>query len=174
MIFDIAAGAIMLLSIFRGWSKGFISDIISNVFLLIGLVIGFLFGNTLGTYVLGIWDITFPLLASILGFFVIFSLVVVLGGIIAKFSHGQADKAGLSAQDRLIGLIYGGIRGALIVFAILILARPTLESRGILDNSHSLPFLIPLEQEITPYINKLIQDTKDDSQVNTILESRRI
>lgn len=160
----------MLLSIFRGWSKGFISDIISNVFLLVALVVGFVFGNPLGTYILGIWEITFPLLASILGFFVLFSLVVVLGGIVARFSQNQADKAGLSAQDRLIGLLYGTIRGALIVFAILILARPTLESRGFLENSHALPFLLPLEQEITPYINKLIQETKEESQLNTILE----
>ena len=159
MGFDILSGLIVLISGIQGGRTGFLSAIISNVFLIVAIILGIVFGNSVGTSVLDVFDFTSTTIATIVGFFIIFSLIIIGGGILSKFTHRQAEKIGLHAQDRLIGFLFGIIRGSALVVALLILARPLLTEWNMLDESYTLQYIDPFVSELQPYLNKIGDDT---------------
>ncbi len=58
-------------------------------------------------------------LGEIAGFFTIFVAVLILAGVAGRMAHWMADKAGLTAVDRILGGALGLLRGALVVAIVL-------------------------------------------------------
>ncbi|NOQ15211.1 MAG: CvpA family protein [Methyloprofundus sp.] len=70
-------------------------------------------------------SITDPSARMAAAFIVLFLLTVILGAIINKLLSVLIDKTGLTGTDRVAGLIFGIVRGVLLVVVLVMLAGLT-------------------------------------------------
>lgn len=109
---DIVFLAVTLISIFLGVLKGFIRELFSLVFLVIAVVLGFLFYYQAGTFFLkylGNRDIS-----NFAGFVSIFVLVLIVGAVVTYFIKKILTVGPLKSVDRILGGVFGLLRGMLI------------------------------------------------------------
>jgi membrane protein required for colicin V production len=110
--------AAIVISIVMAVSQGFFFEMISVA----GVVFGYLLaswqyhyiGDWLGSYAKNVW------VGEISGFFVIFLVVVIGAGIVARLTRWAMREAGLSWFDRLLGAVFGVVRGCLMVAVLLV------------------------------------------------------
>jgi len=116
---DWAIVAILLLSVLLAAAQGFLHELIS----LAGVVVG---------YLLAAWEywrvarwilpyVKSDAVAESAAFIGIFIAVVITAGILGRIVRWLAHEAGLVWADRLLGALFGAIRGSVIV-AVLVLA----------------------------------------------------
>jgi membrane protein required for colicin V production len=111
--------AILVISVLLAAAQGFLHEVIA----LAGAVAGYLIAaweywrvaRWLGSYV------NSEPVAQIVAFLAIFFAVIIAAGIIGRIAHWLARAAGLGWFDRLLGAVFGLVRGAVMV-AVLVLA----------------------------------------------------
>ncbi len=121
-ILDIILVLIVFLSILLGIWKGFIRELFSLVFFILAVVLSFSFyqlpGNLLNRY-LKSRD-----LSNFVGFITIFVLVVIVGILVTYWLRKLFTLGPFKAIDRVLGGVFGLIRGILIasiiVFALVV------------------------------------------------------
>jgi membrane protein required for colicin V production len=136
---DILLGVILLISMLAGLRKGFSREIIGLAAALIGLLLASQFyrmaGQPLKPY------IPQESLTSVAGFLIIFFGVLILGSIVSSIVRKILKTAGLSTIDRLLGAVYGLLRGSLVALAIIIGVSTFTSSKAVVQ-SRMAPFLI--------------------------------
>jgi membrane protein required for colicin V production len=116
---DWAIVAILVLSVLLAAAQGFLHEVIS----LAGVVVG---------YLLAAWEywrvaprlapyVKSDAVAQSVAFLAIFFAVVIVAGIIGRIARWLAHEAGLGWADRLLGAVFGLVRGSAVV-AVLVLA----------------------------------------------------
>ncbi len=150
----------------------FMRGIFREVFSLVGLVAGILLAS---------WN--YPLLgdrlaywipwatAQIVSFLLIAIAVMVLCGIAGKLLHNTAKTIGLGIFDRLLGAVFGAVRGCLLGVAVMMAAAAFLPqekfiqtsrlSGYFLDGAHAVSFMVPinLQQHIRQGMTALKHST---------------
>jgi len=119
--------AIVVISVLLAAAQGFLHEAIS----LVGVVVGYLLAaweywrvaGWLGPYVKS------EAVAEIMAFLAIFFAVVIVAGIIGRIARWLAREAGLGWADRLLGSVFGLVRGCAIV-AVLVLALAAFAPRS--------------------------------------------
>ena len=97
-----------------------------------------------------------PSLRWVLGFAVVFVLSLLVGTLLSWLLAQLVTKTGLGGTDRLLGLIFGGLRGILIVTLLIILGRLTpLPEEGWWKTSRLIPYFQPLEH----WLQRVLPDT---------------
>ena len=112
-------GVSTLLSLLRG----FIREAISLASWVAALWIGIAFFRDLSEF-LQPWVAT-PSVRDVLAFAGLFVAVVLLGGLVNYLAGQLVSKSGLTATDRMLGTVFGVLRGAIIVAALVLLAGLT-------------------------------------------------
>jgi membrane protein required for colicin V production len=74
--------------------------------------------------VLSRW-IELPSVRLIVGFVVLFLVTLLLGGLVSYTVGKLVDKTGLSGTDRVVGVVFGLLRGVAIVAVLVLLAGLT-------------------------------------------------
>jgi membrane protein required for colicin V production len=88
-----------------------------------------------------------PSLRGVLGFVLIFLFVLILGVISTWLLSQLVTKTGLGGTDKVLGLLFGGLRGVLIIALLILLARLTpLPEEHWWRTSVLVPYFQPLEQ----------------------------
>jgi membrane protein required for colicin V production len=132
--------AAIAVSIAMAASQGFFFEMISVA----GVVLGYLLaswqypylGDWLGSYVKSVW------IGEVTGFFVIFLLVVIAAGVIARLSRWAMKEAGLSWFDRLLGAVFGVLRGGLMVAVLLVGLTSFVPASRWLTGSELAPYFL--------------------------------
>lgn len=131
---------IVLLSVLQAIAQGFVHEF----FALAGVIVG---------YLLAAWE--YPRLAAwyqphvnsawaadLAGFFTIFFLVLLLAGVLGRIVRWAVHGVGLRWFDRLLGGLFGFLRG-FAVSAVIILAMAAFAPQwGWLQQSRLAPFLL--------------------------------
>lgn len=126
---DLAIIGILSLSAVISIVRGFIKEAMSLVIWLVAAVVATVFDERLAVWLVD--AIATPSLRMLSAWLGLFVAVLIVGGI-ANYLLGQLVRAtGLSGTDRLLGMIFGAIRGAIIVMVLLIV----------------LPGVIPIDQD---------------------------
>jgi len=126
---DWAIIAILCLSMTMGLVRGFIKEAVSLAVWLAAGALAMLFYQPLASYLVTlISTASLRYLAAWAGIFV---AVLLAGGLFNYLLGKLVSATGLSGTDRLLGLIFGAARGAIIVMVILVI----------------LPGLLPVEQD---------------------------
>jgi membrane protein required for colicin V production len=116
---DWAIVVVLVLSVLLAAAQGFLHEVIS----LVGVVVG---------YLLAAWEywrlaprlapyVKSDAVAESAAFLAVFFAVVIAAGIIGRIARWLAKEAGLIWADRLLGAVFGLVRGSAIV-AVLVLA----------------------------------------------------
>lgn len=112
------------ISIFLSLRRGFVSESFSLAIWVSAFIIAKLFSNPLAL-LMGPY-LNPPSLRIPAAFIALFIVTLIVGGLIQRLLNELVKVTGLSATDRMLGMIFGGARGALIVIVSLgMLARTT-------------------------------------------------
>ncbi|RLE19363.1 MAG: CvpA family protein [Acidobacteria bacterium] len=119
--FDVTALAVLAVSAGFAFFKGFIREIASLAGLILASILAFRFYRN-GAELLLPWIKTSNL-RNISSFFIIFLTVILLSAIISYLLKRVFDSAGLSFYDRFLGLLFGILRGVVIVYVFVIVLQ---------------------------------------------------
>ncbi len=122
-VFDYAVLAIVGLSILLSVIRGLVREVLALLAWVVAFVIANLFGGKLAT----VLPAAIPTLELrlLVGFAGIFFVVLLLMGLLAVILSKLVKSAGLSVEDRILGSMFGLMRGALIVMVLVLLAGLT-------------------------------------------------
>ena len=139
-ILDWVMVLIILLSVLQAIAQGFFYEFFS----LAGVIAG---------YLLAAWEyprvaawyaqhVNSQWAADIAGFFTIFVVVVVLLGIIGRIVRWAVHGVGLRWFDRILGAVFGFVRGAAMCTVIVLALAAFAPQWGWLQQSRVAPFLL--------------------------------
>ncbi|HLI64563.1 MAG TPA: CvpA family protein [Terriglobales bacterium] len=130
---------IVVMSTLQAAAEGFFHEF----FLLAGVVVG---------YLLAAWEyarlaawymryVTSPWTADIAGFFTIFSAAVLLAGLVGRLARWAVQGIGLRWFDRLLGAVFGFLRG-FAISAVIVLGLAAFAPRWGLPRSRIAPSVL--------------------------------
>ena len=139
---DIVLILIVALSVIEGVKKGFARVGIGFAAAILGVVFGIWFYGTAGYYLLPF--VSSKGIANFIGFWVVFLICVLAGALLGKFLGALFKWVGLSWIDRLLGALFGILRGgvaavALVLVLVAFSSKPPPKS---VANSRYAPYLV--------------------------------
>lgn len=161
---DLVLILVLGLSVITGLAAGFARVGIGFIAALLGIFIGFWSYGVVGAYVLDY--VSSRQMANLIGFFVIFFGVVILGAIVGRILASFFKWAGLSWFDRLLGGAFGVVRGFVIcaaMAAVLLAFAPSPPPRSVVD-SKLLPYVVDVAGVLAPMTPHDIKDSFNDAK----------
>lgn len=144
---DIVVVSIIAISVLIGLFRGLIKESISLATWILALWVGMTYGPLLAQMLP--FSVGSDTVQSLIGIVILFVLVVLAGGIVNYLVGQLVDRTGLSGTDRMLGIIFGVVRGGLIVALLVLLAMMTkLPSEPWWQESATLPFFYDIAQWI--------------------------
>ncbi len=132
--------AVVALNVVTAAMQGFFSEALSMAGLVAGYIVAAwkyrILAEWLGSFLKNAW------LAEILGFLIIFFLIVLLFGVAARLARWIMKEAGLSGFDRFLGAVLGLLKGGLMVAVILMGMTAFEPTSKLLQNSQLAPYFL--------------------------------
>jgi membrane protein required for colicin V production len=119
--FDFAVMAILLVSVLLGLWRGLIHEILS----LLGWPIAFMLSNVYANSIAGLVPLANGTFRLTLVYVVIFAVVLIAWGMLAMMLGKLLKAMGSGWSDRMLGGLFGILRGALVVLVLVWLAGMT-------------------------------------------------
>jgi membrane protein required for colicin V production len=116
---DIVLVILLILSAINGFSKGFVEELSGLVALILGIWVAIHFSDFVGQFLISTFHFTFKHL-QIVAFFITFILVVIIVQIIGSVVNKMVKAISLGFLNRLAGLAFGAVKGALILSVLLV------------------------------------------------------
>lgn len=113
---DYAILSLIIISTLISLVRGFVKEALSLVVWVSAFFIAGQFYQDLAAYFSAIDD---PALSNAAAIGVLFICSIIVGSILNYVIGQLVQKSGLSGTDRVLGLVFGGLRGILIVAAVL-------------------------------------------------------
>ncbi|MGB8771323.1 MAG: CvpA family protein [Candidatus Korobacteraceae bacterium] len=131
---------IIVLSVLQAIAQGFFYEFFS----LAGVIVG---------YLLAAWEypraaawyaphVNSQWAADIAGFFTIFFVVLLLAGVLGRTTRWAVHGVGLRWFDRLLGAVFGFLRGALVSMVVVLALAAFAPQWGRLQQSRIAPFML--------------------------------
>ncbi len=98
--------------------------------------------------------------SKIISYITVFVIFIFLGGIVIKFISKLIKWSGASGFDRFLGVLFGLIRGLIVLFVIFLLLPSSLKTTDLISNSKITPIIQKYAPEIEAYFRDLI-DNRD-------------
>lgn len=98
--------------------------------------------------------------SKIISYITVFVIFIFLGGIVIKFISKLIKWSGASGFDRFLGVLFGLIRGLIVLFVIFLLLPSSLKTTDLINNSKITPVIQKYAPEVEAYFRNLI-DNKD-------------
>lgn len=155
---DIVVAVIIGLSLVFGVFRGFVKEVLSLVFWVGAIVLAGLFSAKLGALLSGI--IVTVWIQKLVGFVLIFLLVVIIGGLLSNVLSELLSKAGLGGVNRSLGGLFGIIRGIVIITVLLMMFSRFEFARKFYQDSVSIPYIMVVVDKFEKWFGM----TPDDKQ----------
>lgn len=118
---------ILALSVLMGLWRGFVAEVLALVCWALAFWVAWTLGPALADHFSA--AISVPSVRVLLGYALCFIAVLVIGAIVAFMMRKLIDGSGLSGSDRLLGMVFGLIRGVALVTLLVFLIGFTPFSR---------------------------------------------
>jgi membrane protein required for colicin V production len=146
---DIAMLAVVLLSAIAGLVRGLTFEILS----LLAWVAAWFAGLWLGPVIAPHLSIASPSLNNIAAFAIAFVIALVVCGLAARAVSALVGKTPLRPLDRLLGAVFGVLRGLLVLLAIaIVVAHTPASSSAAWRESHGAAWLAEMLRELMPLV----------------------
>jgi membrane protein required for colicin V production len=120
---DYVIVAILALSAVIGLARGLIREVLSLIIWVVAVLVAWTFYHSVADQ-LTPWLST-PSVRIGVAFVILVLVVLILGAILGQILTTLVDKTGLTGTDRLLGVVFGAARGALLVALLVYLAALT-------------------------------------------------
>jgi len=162
---------IVAISILVGAIRGFIKEAFSLAVWAAAFLVAFQYSGALAMQLES--HIELPSARTALAFVSLFLLVLLVGGLVTFLIGKLVEKTGLSGTDRLLGGVFGGVRGLFIVLAVILVAGLTPVTQDPWwKQSKMIQSLLPLaewsSQFLPDYIREHMELTGDDELVEEV------
>ena len=151
--FDVVIAAIFVVSILVGVMRGFIKEALSVTSWIVAIWLGSIFCAEAGDFIAQYFNIPNQTFRVWAGFTLIFVVTLFLFAFISWVIIKLLVRGPIKATDRILGIASGAARAALIVAAILMVARGVgQEESDWWNNSQYIGKFIPIVDFIEPLI----------------------
>ena len=120
---DVVIISLVVLSAILSLFRGFVKEALALITWLVALWVAMAFYEELATW-LSQW-IAVPSAQKVTAFGALFICVLLLGAIVNYLAGKLVDKTGLTGTDKMLGVVFGVARGAVIVSILVLLAGLT-------------------------------------------------
>lgn len=110
---------ILFVSSLISLKRGFVKEALSMVNWVIAFVIAMTFGESLASLL--VEHIDTPSVRNMVAFAILFAATLIVGAMVNYLIGELVRMTGLSGTDRLFGMIFGLVRGFIVVMAILLI-----------------------------------------------------
>ncbi|RUM93943.1 MAG: CvpA family protein [Thiothrix sp.] len=151
---DIIVFVVIGFSVVIGLFRGLVKEAISLATWILGVWVGLSFASSFGEKLpFQVGDETVQM---VIAFAIIFLVILVVGGIVNYLIGQLVDKTGLSGTDRSMGLVFGFLRGGLIISIMVLLATLTnMPNEDWWKQSMTLPFFY----DVAVYLKDLLPES---------------
>ncbi len=120
--FDFGVLVVLVVSIAISLLHGLAREMVS-----LGVWVGgFILATLFGSHVAGFLPESMgPLLSALVGFLIVFGVVLIVGWIVGLALSSAVRASGLGPADRALGSVFGLVRGLIIVLVVVLLAGLT-------------------------------------------------
>jgi membrane protein required for colicin V production len=162
---DLVLVLVIASSVVAGFAAGFARVGVGFAAMIVGMFCGFWFYGIVAGYVIDY--VSSRAIANLIGFFVILAGVLIVGAILGRILAKFFRWVGLLWLDRLLGGVFGVVRGFVIAAAmvtVLLAFSPSPPPRSVVD-SKILPYVINVSDVLAALTPHEIKDqfyaTKD-------------
>jgi membrane protein required for colicin V production len=120
---DFVIVGIIALSALIGFTRGLVREVLSFAIWLGAVFVAWIFYEELSAYLTD-W-IANPSIRLGAAFLILVFVVLILGAIFGHLLSILVEKTGLTGTDRLLGVVFGGARGAILVAMLVFLGALT-------------------------------------------------
>jgi membrane protein required for colicin V production len=148
---------IIAISVVVGLLRGFIKEVLALLVWVAAFLIAYNFTGDVAGWLEG--GISLPSARMAIGFAGLFITTLLLGGLLTYLLGELVDRTGLTGTDRLIGGVFGLLRGVALAVALIVLAEFTpLPGDPWWQESALIQRLTPLANWATGLMPESIQD----------------
>jgi len=157
---DYAVLGIVVLSILVGALRGFIKEVFSLAVWAAAFLIAFQYSGALALQLEN--HIELPSARTSLAFAGLFLVVLLIGGLITFLIGKLVEKTGLSGTDRLLGGLFGAIRGLILILVLMLVAGLTpVPQDPWWQQSRTIQSLMPLAEWSAQFLPDYILEYMD-------------
>ena len=109
-------------------------------------------------------------ISKIISYIVVFLIFICLGGMIIKFISKLIKWSGASGFDRFLGVVFGLMRGSIVLFVIFLLLPSGIKTTDLINNSKITPIIQKYAPEIEAYFRELIDNRNVVEEALEIIE----
>ena len=109
-------------------------------------------------------------ISKIISYIVVFLIFIFIGGMIIKFISKIIKWSGASGFDRFLGVVFGLIRGSIVLFVIFLLLPSGIKTTDLINNSKITPIIQKYAPEIEAYFRELIDNRNVVEEALEIIE----
>ena len=142
---DYVVVGIIAASILVGVLRGFVKEAFSLAVWIAAFLVAFQYSGALAMQLET--HIELPSARTALAFTGLFLVVLLVGGLLTFLVGKLVEKTGLSGSDRLLGGVFGGVRGMILVLVLMLVAGLTpVPQDPWWQQSRTIQSLMPLAQ----------------------------
>ena len=141
-----------LISFSRGFTKEFLSLFLWVAAFIAAISLEYLATPKINEYIGN------PEISKILSYVVVFIVFIFIGGILIKFISKIIKWSGASGFDRFLGVLFGLIRGLIVLFVIFLLLPSSLKTTDLINNSKITPLIQKYAPKIEAYFIELVDN----------------
>jgi len=141
-----------LISFSRGFTKEFLSLFLWVVAFIAAISLEYLATPKIDEYIGN------PEISKILSYVVVFIVFIFIGGILIKFISKIIKWSGASGFDRFLGVLFGLIRGLIVLFVIFLLLPSSIKTTDLINNSKITPLIQKYAPQIEAYFRELVDN----------------
>ena len=153
-----------LISFSRGFTKEFLSLFLWVAAFIAAISLEYLATPKIDEYIGN------PEISKILSYVVVFIVFIFIGGILIKFITKIIKWSGASGFDRFLGVLFGLIRGLIVLFVIFLLLPSSLKTTDLINNSKITPLIQKYAPQIEAYFRELVDNRNIVEEALEIIE----
>ena len=109
-------------------------------------------------------------ISKIISYIVVFLIFIFIGRMIIKFISKLIKWSGASGFDRFLGVMFGLMRGSIVLFVIFLLLPSGIKTTDLINNSKITPIIQKYAPEIEAYFRELIDNRNVVEEALEIIE----